>query len=65
MKSRIHRIGATALVLTVYLSAAPVATAAGPSETRIAERFKRIIKQLQQVVGGISTNSDLPGPPKP
>lgn len=65
MNSRIQR-STTALVLLVCLAAAPIASAGDNGPRRdFGERIRRIAKKIQQVVGGISVLSDLPGPPKP
>ena len=65
MNSRFQR-SATALVLFVCLFGGPAATAGGRGGERdFTERVKRILKKVHQFVGGITTLSDLPGPPKP
>lgn len=65
MNSHLQR-SATALVLLVCLSVAPVAAAGNRGGERdFNERVKRIVKKIQQMVGGITTLSDIPGPPKP
>ena len=66
MKSRFHRASAAALVLSVCLTIAPIAIADGRDGGRdFGERVRRIIQKIQQIVGGITTNNDVLGPPKP
>lgn len=66
MKSRFHRAGVAALVLSVCLTIAPIAVADGRDGGRdLSERVRRIFLKIQQIVGGITTNNDVLGPPKP
>lgn len=66
MKSRSVRSSAAALVLLVCLSVAPIAAANGRDTGRdFSERVRRIIQKIQQIAGGITSNSNYPTPPKP
>jgi len=66
MKSYFVRSSAIALVLIVTLSVAPIAVAdQRPAERDFDKRVDRILKKLAKVIGGITTFSDIPVPPKP
>lgn len=66
MKTRFRRASAAVLVLSVCLTLAPIAVADGRDGGRdLGERVRRIFQKIQQIVGTIGTNSDIPAPPKP
>jgi len=64
MKVNSRRVGVAALTLVLCLSISPVATAAQPDGWTIRETITRILKKLK-TFGGITLNSDQPGPPRP
>lgn len=65
MKNHVRRVAAAVLVAVLYLHIAPVAAAAPRNSDRdVPSSIVRVIQKLQKLFG-ISSNHDLPQPPRP
>jgi cytochrome c556 len=65
MKSYSFRTTIVVLAVALYVSTAAYAQPHGRERDQRFEQVVRIIKQIQKLLGGVSTNDDIPTPPIP